>query len=98
MKEIKPLGDRILVKRRKPVTSKGGIFLPESAQEKPKEGEVISTGPGCLNDDGVLQPISVKKGDQILFSSYAGTEVKQQEADEEYLILSEKDILGVLQK
>lgn len=98
MKEIKPLGDRILVKRRKPVTSKGGIFLPESAQEKPKEGEVISTGPGSLNDDGVLQPMSVRKGDTILFSSYAGTEVKQQDADEEYLILSEKDVLGVLQK
>lgn len=97
MKEIKPLGDRILVKRRKPVTSKGGIFLPESAQEKPKEGEVIATGPGMFNEDGILQPMIVKKGDRVLFSSYAGTEVKQQEADEEYLILSEKDVLGVLQ-
>jgi chaperonin GroES len=94
MAKIKPLGNRILVQRSKAPTTKGGILLPDSAQEKPREGEVIAAGPGKTNENGQLEPIAVKKGDRVLFGAYAGTEVKQNE--EEYLILSEDDILGIL--
>jgi len=94
--KVKPLGNRVLVKRSKAQASKGGILLPDSAQEKPKEGEVIDTGPGKRNSQGTVEPLNVKAGDRILFSSYAGTEVKSISEDEEYLILSEDDILGIL--
>lgn len=94
MDKIKPLGDRVLVKRFKAEASRGGIILPDSAQEKPKEGKVVAVGPGRTNEAGKREPLSVKEGDRVLFSSYAGTEIK--EGDEEFLILSEKDILGVL--
>lgn len=94
MAKIKPLGNRVLVQRSKAQTSKGGILLPDSAQERPREGIVLAAGPGKSNENGQLEPISVKIGDRILFSSYSGTEVKQD--DEEYLILSEDDILGIL--
>ena len=94
MDKIIPLGDKVVVERCKAATSKGGILLPDSAQEKPREGKVIAAGPGARNDDGKLEPLSVKVGDRVLFGAYAGTEFKQNE--EEYLILSEKDILGVL--
>lgn len=98
MKNIKPLNKRVLVKRSRAVATKGGILLPESAQEKPKEGEVVACGPGIHDEDGKLQPLAVKVGDRVLFSSYAGTEVKtEQTEEEEYLILSEEDILGVLE-
>lgn len=96
MLKIKPLRNRVLVKRSKAQATKGGILLPETAQEKPKEGEVVAAGPGCHNEEGVLEPLSVKVGDKVLFSSYAGTEVKNQENDDEYLLLSEEDILAVL--
>lgn len=96
MSKIKPLNNRILVKRAKAQTSKGGIILPDSAQEKPKEGEVLAVGPGTRDDEGNLQPLTVKVGDRILFTSYAGTEIKDKESEEEYLILSEEDVLGVL--
>lgn len=96
MNKIKPLNNRVLVKRSKAVTSKGGIILPDTAQEKPKEGEIIATGPGSRDEDGNLLPLAVKVGDRVLFSSYAGTEIKDQSGDEEYLILAEDDILGVL--
>ena len=96
MSKIKPLNDRILVKRSKAQTSKGGIILPDSAQEKPKEGEIVAAGPGKRDEEGTIHPLTVKVGDRILFSSYAGTEVKNSEAEEEYLILSEDDVLGVL--
>lgn len=92
--KIKPLGNRVVVRRSKAQTSKGGILLPDSAQERPREGEVVAAGPGKTNESGQLEPIAVKVGDSILFGSYAGTEVKQD--DEEYLILSEDDILGIL--
>jgi chaperonin GroES len=95
MSKLKPLGNRVLVKRSKVKTSKGGILLPDTAQEKPKEGEVIQTGPGKRNDQGELEAMSVKIGDIVLFSSYAGTEVKS-EVDEELLILSEDEILGIV--
>ncbi|NGX26680.1 MAG: 10 kDa chaperonin 5 [Chlamydiae bacterium] len=88
---IQPLGNRILVKRSKASSSKGGILLPESAQEKPKEGEVIAVGPGKRSEDGELEKLNCKIGDQVLFGAYAGTEV-----EEEYLILAEDDILGIL--
>lgn len=96
MQNIKPLGNRVLIKRSKAQTSKGGILLPDSAQEKPKEGVVVAAGPGKIDDQGKHEPMNVKVGDRILFSSYSGTEVKTQEGDEEYLILSEDDLLGIL--
>ena len=90
---IKPLSDRILVKRLKKATSKGGILLPDSAQEKSKQGEVVAVGPGKYDEDGHLQPMEVKKGDQVLFGAYSGTEIKTDHADEEFLILAEEEIL-----
>ena len=96
MKNIKPLGNRVLVKRSEAPKSKGGILLPDSAQEKPKEGVVIAAGPGKTGENGQFEAINVKVGDRVLFSSYAGTEVKNPRDEEEYLILSETDILGIL--
>jgi len=93
---IKPLGNRILVKLAKAATSKGGILLPESAKEKPKEGVVIAVGPGKADETGTVQPLEIKIGDLVLFGSYAGTEVQTETQDVEYLILSEEEILGVL--
>jgi chaperonin GroES len=96
MSKIKPLGNRVLIKRNKKSSSKGGILLPDSAQEKPKEGTIVSVGPGKFNDEGTQETMNVSVGDLVLFSSYAGTEVKDQGDEEEYLIMSEDDILGVL--
>lgn len=96
MANIKPLGNRVLIKRSKAQTTKGGILLPDTAQEKPKEGVVVAAGPGKMNEEGRTEPLNVKVGDRILFGSYAGTEVKTHEGEEEYLILSEEDILGIL--
>lgn len=96
MSNIKPLGNRVLIKRSKPQPTKGGILLPDSAQEKPKEGVIVAVGPGKLNEDGKRDALNVKIGDRILFSSYAGTEIKTEEQDEELLIMSEEDILGIL--
>lgn len=95
-KNIQPLGNRVLVKRLQSRTSKGGIILPDTAQEKPRQGEVIAMGPGKMDEEGRVQKMHVNVGDQILFSSYAGTEVKTEEAGSEYLIMSEEDILGVI--
>lgn len=92
--KIKPLGNRVLVRRSKPQTVKGGILLPETSKEKPKEGEVIAVGPGKYDDNGSLKPVELKVGDKVLFSNYAGTEVKLD--DEDLLILSEDDILVVV--
>lgn len=95
--KLKPLGNRVLIQRSKAKATKGGILLPETAQEKPKEGEVIAVGPGKIDDNGNKESLNVKVGDRVLFSSYAGTEVKNQESgDNEYLILSEEEILGIL--
>jgi chaperonin GroES len=97
MKKIKPLNNRVLVKRLKARVTQGGIYLPDSAQEKPKEGEVIAKGPGARSEDGIIVPMTVNVGDRVFFSSYAGTEVKNSEgSDDEYLIMSEEDILGVV--
>lgn len=100
MTKIKPLGKRVLIKRSKPQPMKGGILLPDAAQEKPKEGVVVAIGPGEVDENGARKAMNVKEGDRVLFSNYSGTEVKNQNKDsnveEEYLILSEDDILGIL--
>lgn len=95
--KIRPLHDRVLVKRLDPQesTSTGGIIIPDTAKEKPQEGEVVAVGPGKILDDGKVQPMNVKAGDKILFGKYAGTDVKLD--DEEYIIMREDDILGVLE-
>ena len=95
---IKPLGNRVLVKRAKKAATKGGILLPESAQEKPKEGEVIAAGPGAREENGEIKSLQINVGDQVLFGPYAGTEVKTDNPDEEFLILTEEEIFGVLVK
>ena len=92
---IKPLGDKILAKRvQAEDTTKGGIFLPDTAKEKPKEGEVLALGDGKHLENGNRSEFQVSEGDRVLFSSYAGTEVKID--GEEYLILSEDDILAII--
>ena len=93
--KVKPLGDKVLVKRLEAEgKTKGGIVLPDTAKEKPKEGKIIAVGDGKLLDDGKRAKFQVKKGDRILFASYAGTEIKID--GEEYLIMSEDDILAVI--
>ena len=94
--QIRPLGNRVLVKRSEAKTSKGGILLPESSKEKPRQGEVVAVGPGKVDDKGILKKMTVQVGDIVLFSSYGGTEVKSEDADGDYLILSEDDLLGIL--
>lgn len=94
MTKIKPLGRRVLIKRTLAQKTKGGIILPDTAQEKPKQGEVVAVGPGKTEDDGTTMTPEVCVGDTVLFGAYAGTEVKDE--GEEFLIMSEDDILGVL--
>jgi chaperonin GroES len=94
--KIRPLQDRILVKRvDEEEKSKGGIIIPDTAKEKPQEGKVIAVGNGKVKEDGTVQPLDVKKGDRLLFSKYAGTEVNIE--GEEHLIIREDDVLGILQ-
>jgi len=93
---IRPLGDKVLVKRLEAEsTTAGGIVLPDTAKEKPKRGTIVSVGDGRLLDTGKRQPLQVKAGAQVLFTSYAGTEVKV--SGEEMLIMDESDILAVLE-
>jgi chaperonin GroES len=95
--KFKPLRDRVLVRRiEKDEKTAGGIIIPDSAKEKPIEAEVLSAGPGALDDAGKLIPIAVKAGDIVLFAKWSGTEVKVD--GEELLILKESDILGTLEK
>lgn len=94
-KQIKPLGNRILVKRAEAQLSQGGILLPDSAQEKPKQGEVLAVGPGKMDDQGKVTPLDLKVGDRVLFGAFAGTEVEA-DGDEEFLIMSEDDVLAVV--
>ncbi|MYA96798.1 MAG: co-chaperone GroES [Nitrospinae bacterium] len=92
---IQPLQDRILVKRLDEEEEQiGGIIIPDSAKEKPQEGEVVAVGPGKVTDDGKRQAPEVSEGDKILFAKYAGTEVKSE--GEEYLIMREDDVLAVI--
>ena len=93
---VRPLYDRVLVKRNEePVKSKGGLFLPETAKEKPIEGTILAVGEGKLADDGSLSPLQVKPGDRVVFGKYSGTEIKVD--GEDRLILREDDILGVIE-
>jgi len=93
---IRPLQDRVIVKRTKEdEVTKGGIIIPDSAKEKPIQGKVIAAGNGKVLEDGKVRPLDVKAGDTILFSKYAGTEIKID--DEEHLIMREEDILGVVE-
>ena len=92
---VRPLHDRVIVKRiEEEEKTKGGIIIPDTAKEKPQEGRVVSVGPG-RREDGKLIPTDVKAGDRILFSKYAGTELKLN--DEEHLIMREDDILGIIE-
>ncbi len=94
--KIRPLNDRILVKRlEEEETTAGGIIIPDSAKEKPAEGEIVAVGPGKLNDHGERVAMDVKTGDRVLFSKYGGTDVKIE--GEDYLIMREDDILGVVE-
>lgn len=91
---IKPLGDKVIVKRvDAEEKTAGGIVLPDSAQEKPKRGVILAVGNGRLLDDGTRSEMQVKKNDEVLFTSYAGTEIKV--GSEEYLIMDESDVLGI---
>ncbi|MHC4408469.1 MAG: co-chaperone GroES [Planctomycetota bacterium] len=94
--KIRPLQDRIIVRRvDEEETTKGGIIIPDTAKEKPQEGKVIAVGKGKANEDGKLQPLDVKKGDKVLFSKYAGTEINIEGT--EHLIIREDDVLGVVE-
>ena len=96
MKKIRPLQDRILVKRlEEHEAKKGGIIIPDTAKEKPQEGKVIAAGNGKVTEDGKKIPLDVKAGDRILFGKYSGSEVKIE--DKEYLILREEDVLAILE-
>jgi len=95
--KLRPLHDRILVERlEEATTTKGGIIIPDSAKEKPAEGKVIAAGTGKRTDDGQIIPLEIKIGDRILFGKYSGTEVKIE--GDEYLIMREDDILGVIEE
>jgi chaperonin GroES len=95
--KTRPLHDRVLLKRiEETETVKGGIIIPDTAKEKPMEGQVISVGPGKMMEDGKRSPMQVKTGDRVLFGKYAGTEIKID--DEEYIIMREEEILAVLAK
>jgi len=97
VKELKPLGDRVLIE---PIfeeeKSKGGILLPDTvSKEKPQVGEVLAIGPGATSKEGKIIPMTVKKGDKVVYAKYSGTDIKG-DNDEDYLILSEKDILAIV--
>jgi chaperonin GroES len=94
--KIRPLQDRILVKRvEEEEKTQGGIIIPDTAKEKPQQGVVVAAGPGKAGDDGKVRPLDVKKGDKVLFGKYSGTEVNVD--GEEHLIIREEDILGIVQ-
>ena len=93
--KIRPLGDRVLVKPMdKEKQERGGLIIPDTAKEKPQEGEILSAGKGKTSDDGKLIPMDVKAGDKVLYGKYSGTEIKID--GEDYLIMHQDDILGIL--
>ncbi|MEE8448637.1 MAG: co-chaperone GroES [Thermodesulfobacteriota bacterium] len=95
--KIKPLHDRVIVKRlTEEEKTKGGIIIPDTAKEKPIEGKIVAVGDGKILDNGTKVPLNVKSGDRVLFGKYAGTEVTIE--DKEHLIMREDDILGIIQK
>jgi chaperonin GroES len=94
--KFRPLHDRVVLRRLdEEQKTTGGIIIPDTAAEKPQQGEVLAAGPGTRGDDGVIQPLDVKTGDKVLFGKWSGTEVKID--DEELLIMNETDIMGVLE-
>jgi len=94
--KIRPLQDRVMVKRlEEEQKTAGGIIIPDTVKEKPQKGEIVAAGPGKRNDEGKLQALDVKKGDKVLFSKYAGTEIKVE--GDELLIMREDDIMGVIE-
>ena len=94
-KTLKPLQDKVIVQKLEPEEkTAGGILLPDSTKEKPQEGKVIAVGPGAVDDKGQRKPIDVKEGDHVLFAKYSGTEIKLD--GQEYLILSDRDILAIV--
>ena len=94
--KLTPLHDRIVVRRiEEAETTRGGIIIPDTAKDKPQEGEVVSVGKGKVNEDGKVFPLAVKEGDRILFGKYAGTEIKID--GEELLIMREEEVLGILE-
>lgn len=93
---VRPLHDRILVRRMaEEEKTAGGLYIPDSAKEKPQRGEIVAAGNGRVTEDGRTLPLEVKTGDKVLFSKYAGTEIKL--SGEEYLMMREEDILGIIQ-
>ena len=95
MAKFTPLHDRILVRRiEEGETTRGGIIIPDSAKEKPQEGEVVSVGKGKINEEGKVRPLDVKEGDRILFGKYSGTEIKLD--GEDFIIMREEEVLGIL--
>jgi len=95
MAKLTPLHDRILVRRvEEAETTRGGIIIPDTAKDKPQEGEVIAVGKGKSNDEGKVFPLAVKEGDRILFGKYAGTEIKID--GEDFVIMREEEVLGIL--
>ena len=92
--KIKPLSDRLIVKPIERETMKGGIIIPDTAKEKPMEGEVVAAGPGKMDEKGNRAPMDVKVGDKVLYGKYSGTEIKLD--DETYLIIHQDEILGIL--
>ncbi len=94
--KVKPLNDRVLVKRTEELhMTKGGIFIPDTAKEKPIEGKVVAAGPGKMSDSGNRMSLAVKEGDRVLFGKYAGSEIKIE--GEEYLMMREEDILAIVE-
>ena len=94
---LKPLGDRVIVKPKEPEeVTKGGIILPDTAKEKPMEGEIVAVGPGRVADDGKLVKMELKTRDKVLYGKYSGTEIKIN--DEEYLIMRESDVYAIITK
>ena len=94
--QVRPLHDRVLVKRFvEEEKSKGGIIIPDTAKEKPIQGEVIAAGTGRVTEDGKVRPLEVKKGDKVLYGKYSGTEIKIE--GEDFLMMREEDILGIIQ-
>ena len=93
--KFRPLHDRVLVRRIEPdMKTKGGIIIPDSAKEKPMEGEILAVGTGHVNDNGDVRPLDVKKGDRVIFSKWAGTEITIE--GEELMVMKESDIIGVV--
>jgi len=95
--KVQPLNDRVLVKRTEELqVTKGGIYIPDSAKEKPIEGKIVAVGPGKMSDSGTRMSLQVKEGDRVLFGKYAGTDIKIE--GEDYLMMREEDILAVIEE